>query len=139
MTMTSEEREALRDHLRRTSPSPFIDALVVVMAARPSEEAIVKWAEQHPDRWGKLAKTLSGPVGYRDEVAVEHRIIDMHRMSDSQLLAYVQEQRKALPLPVIEAEAAEVVEPQWAAANHGPSDADLRDAGIKPKNDPSKQ
>ena len=97
------------------------------MPARPSEEAILAWAEKNPDKWGKLAKTLSGPVGYRDEVAVEHRIIDMHRMSDSQLLAYVQEQRKALPLPVIEAEAVEV---KGGPANIGPSDTDRRDAGV---------
>ncbi len=100
--MTQEEREALREHLRRTSPSPFIDALVVVMPARPSEESILSSAEKNPYKCRKLSKTLSGPVRYRDEVAVEHRIIDMHRMSDSQLFAYVQEQRKALPLPVIE-------------------------------------
>ena len=136
MTMTPEEREALREHLRLTSPSPFIDALTVVMAARPSEEAILAWAEKNPDKWGKLAKTLSGPVGYRDEIAVEHRIIDMQRMSDMELLTYVQEKRKALPLPVIDAEAVEV---KGGPANHGPSDTDRRDAGVPAKEDPSKQ
>ena len=129
--MTQEETERLRSQLHRRDPAPFVELLIQVLQSAPSSEDIAKFARAQPDRFIKMTSQLARVVGYSEKIEVDHNHrhrLRIEAMSDSQLLAFVKEQRKALPLDdVIEAEAVEV---KGGPANVGPDPGDLRRMGL---------
>ena len=68
--------------------APFLEALVDLLEARPSPEAIKTLAEMRPDRWAQAVVMIARLAGYHDRRAVVENInILIHQMSDAQLLA----------------------------------------------------
>lgn len=117
MTQTPEEIAQLRKQLSQLDPAPFVELLADALQQRPTPEEWRKLAATAPDKFVKATKQMASVIGFSEKVAIAHshkHHVVLENMNDSELLAYVREQRKALPLPVIEAEVVPVEPPQKA-------------------------
>lgn len=100
--------DEMRAKLARYDRSPYTDFLALVMQTLPSFEALKELAEKDPYKHAKVVATHTQLAGYVVEKKEVQHTVSFEHMSDLELLAYVQAQRKAIPLQPIEAEATTV-------------------------------
>lgn len=78
--------EDIRGQLRSYDRSPFLDVLALYLECAPTVEALVDFADSHPDKWAQAIGVIGKLSGFTEkkEVAVD---INVHikSMSDSQL------------------------------------------------------
>ncbi len=79
--------KAVAAHIDQLSREPFRDLLKRLLEAEPSVEAVRKYGERHPDRWGQLVTMIGKLAGYHErlEVANSH-VVALAQLSDSELM-----------------------------------------------------
>ena len=97
MTQPHSDPELIKKQLDARSRGPFRDVLAKLLANAPSEEAISKQAEAHPDRWGQTTAMIARLSGYTEKLELEGSI-DLHiqSLSDSALERLVTELQRQL-------------------------------------------
>ena len=79
--------DAITQALSAYSREPFQEALVHLMQAQPSREAMTQFAIRHPDRWTQAVGTLARLGGYHDKLEVDANItLNLSRLSDMELM-----------------------------------------------------
>ena len=99
--MTSTASLARRAHLSvaeivaetgRLSRIPFVKALNDLLVAQPSMANLISFADTYPDRWAQAVSIMAKLAGYHDKLELTGNLtVDIGRMSDSQLMAAMQE------------------------------------------------
>ncbi len=88
---------AITRALSAYSREPFQDALVRLVEAQPTREAIERFALQRPDRWTKMVGTLARLAGFHDKLEVDASItLDLSRLSDMELMERLVETEQKL-------------------------------------------
>ena len=89
--------EDIEKQLDARSRGPFRRVLAKLLANAPSEEAISKQAEAHPDRWGQTTAMIARLSGYTEKLELEGSI-DLHiqSLSDSALERLVMDLQRQL-------------------------------------------
>lgn len=91
--------EVIGRHIAALARQPFKDLLTEMIGARPTPEAIRRFADKYPDRWAQAISILGGLAGYERGV-VEVNVFNIKGLSDADLmrrLAEVEEQLRARP------------------------------------------
>ncbi len=79
-------------HVANLSREPFRDVLKRLLQAEPSVEAVLAYAERHPDRWGQLVTMIGKLAGYHERLEVESsHSVALRQLSDSELMGRLQE------------------------------------------------
>ncbi len=79
------------------SCEPSQAALVRLIEAQPTREAIERFALQHPDRWTKMVGTLARLAGFHDRLEVDGSVtLNLSRLSDMELIQRLTETEEKL-------------------------------------------
>jgi hypothetical protein len=101
-------RTQLREAIERNYVTPFKDVLSQLMQCRPTPEAILAFALDHPDKWANTVAIFAKLSGYREQVDIN--ITAPEQMGDAQLLQRLSELRTQLGFtPALEAASQEAV------------------------------
>jgi hypothetical protein len=99
---------AIYQELAKYSREPFMDTLAYLMGCKPDREAVLEFANAHPDRWANAISTFSKMAGYHDKLEVEHNIhMDISRMGDAELEQRLSEMRTVIDITPDKEEEAE--------------------------------
>lgn len=99
-------REQVAATLRSYDRGPFLDLLAVWMECAPDPEAIMDFADAHPDRWANALASIGKLAGFTEKKEIDIDInLNIKSLSDSQLEDRLAELKKSL---IIEAEATDV-------------------------------
>lgn len=92
--------EELQAEYKSFSRSPFIAILAHLTHCIPSDEALQRFADEHPDRWANAVKTFSHLAGYHDKLEITGNVaVQVQLLGDAQLLDAIQKvERKLLEL-----------------------------------------
>ena len=83
--------------LENLSRRPFRRILAKLLENAPSDEAIEKQAEAHPDRWGQTTALIARLGGYNEKLEVEGSLnLKIQSLSDSELQALLSEYERSL-------------------------------------------
>jgi len=89
--------EDLNAEYKAFSRSPFIAILAHLTHCIPTDEALQRFADDHPDRWANAVKTFSHLAGYHDKLEITGNVaVQVHLLGDAQLLAKIQDVEKKL-------------------------------------------
>ncbi len=84
-------------HVANLSREPFRDVLKRLLQAEPSVEAVLAYAERHPDRWGQLVTMIAKLSGFNERLEVEtSHSVALAQLSDSELMGRLQEKLQNL-------------------------------------------
>jgi hypothetical protein len=101
------DREQVVSALRGYDRRPFLDLLAVWMECAPDPEALIDFADAHPDRWASALASIGKLGGFTEKKEIEVDInINVRTMSDSQLEDRLAELKQQL----IEGEAIDVTD-----------------------------
>ena len=79
------------------SRGPFRQVLARLLACAPSDEAITKQAENHPDRWGQTVALIARLGGFNEKLEIEGTLTQrVEGMSDAQLLVEITALKQSL-------------------------------------------
>lgn len=83
--------EELMAEYKAFSRSPFISILAHLTHCIPTDEALQRFADEHPDRWANAVKTFSHLAGYHDKLEISGNVaVQIHLLGDAQLLDEIQ-------------------------------------------------
>jgi hypothetical protein len=82
-------------YLGSMSRVPFRKVLAELVGAKPTPEAVRRFADKYPDRWAQAVSIMAGLAGYERGV-VELNLFNVRGLADSALLTELQEVRAAL-------------------------------------------
>lgn len=78
--------KSVREQLDMMSRTPFGDILAMLLGAHPTEEALISFAQNNPEKWANTVRTFAQLTGYREEIEVTHNVFAQVRvMSDMDL------------------------------------------------------
>lgn len=84
-------RTQLREAIERNYRTPFKDVLAELMQCRPTPQALLMFAVEHPDKWANAVATMARLSGYNEEIDVNLHTPD--KLGDAQLLQRLSELR----------------------------------------------
>ena len=88
MSVPQTDHSQILAELENLSRGPFRRVLAKLLANAPSDEAISKQAEAHPDRWGQTTALIARLGGYNERLEVEGSIsLQIQQYSDAELVA----------------------------------------------------
>lgn len=115
-------REQVNAALQAYDRRPFIDLLAAWMECAPDPEAIVDFADAHPDRWANALSSIGKLAGFTEKKEIELDInLNVRTLSDSQL----EDRLAQLKSKLIEMEATDVTDdpPADSGGDEGSSSA----------------
>ena len=60
--------DEIGEHLKRYSREPFVEELTSLLACKPDENSIKKFAKRWPDRWAQTITQFARLAGYTEKV-----------------------------------------------------------------------
>ena len=76
--------------MRDLSREPFQEVMALCLAAAPTPENLVAFAQDYPDRWANMCAIFAKLSGFSDKVDHSHahlHLHQIHQMSDAELYA----------------------------------------------------
>lgn len=86
------QQQALADtlkHLATMSRTPFRKVLAELIEAKPTPEAVRRFADKYPDRWAQAVSMMAGMSGF-DRGVIEVNVFNVKGLSDSELMRELQ-------------------------------------------------
>lgn len=77
---------ATADAIMAMSRQPFREALIALVGASPTPEAVRRFADRYPDRWAQAVSIMGGMAGFSRET-VELNVFNVKGLADSELMA----------------------------------------------------
>lgn len=78
--------QAVREQLDMMSRGPFKDFLAMLLGAHPTEESLLAFAQNNPEKWANTVRTFATLTGYREEIEVNLNVMAKVKiMSDMDL------------------------------------------------------
>jgi len=93
------EPDTLQDELDNLSRGPFRRVLAKLLKNAPSEDAISKQAEAHPDRWGQTTALIARLGGYNEKLEIEGSLnLKIQTLSDLDLASLLSDLQHQLDM-----------------------------------------
>lgn len=117
--------EGARQKLLDLDTTPVRELLAILFSAMPSLDELKFWAARHPDRWAQSFMNISRCAGLITKEPTPPQggvTVNLHLMSDSQVLALMAQQQEqlaklGLQLPHLQAERIETIIEQQEVVN----------------------
>lgn len=81
-------------YLASMSRAPFRQVLAELIRAKPTPEAVRRFADKYPDRWAQAVSMMAGLSGFERGI-IEVNVFNIKGLSDAELMAQLEQLRAA--------------------------------------------
>ena len=110
------DRSQIIQALREKDREPFAEILGTIIQAEPSPERWTEFANEYPEKWGHLIKTMAQLTGYTERSESVNLTLDLGKLSDLEIQQRIKQHLASNgptdggPLKVIEGKVDEIKE-----------------------------